>query len=325
MLSKSFFNYLVLSLLTCSRFYVPFREYTAKMRTVDVVKCWPFAKSSEINVADGGDEDKDKSKEDIKASLPPITVAKFRWWSQELQSVKSNQTHHQLARIQGEQDGFPTKESEFGEENSEKAVSEVAEEKLEMVCPVCRVFTAATVNAVNAHIDSCLAQASKEERRQMRKAKAPKKRSIAEIFAVAPQIEVVDVDDDDDDDEEDSSGGEVKVGSFQFSAGDYVVSTFKGKKKMMKKKKKNKKKKNRKIKKRVLEENGVAIESRLKKNKRKLMKKKNKKALKDGSIATKVSDLYHEILLICNSNLCDSVFLFGFFLVIVVCSFWKYR
>nr|POE52445.1 hypothetical protein CFP56_52716 [Quercus suber] len=203
------------------------REYTAKMRTVDVVKCWPFAKSSEINVADGGDEDKDKSKEDIKASLPPITVAKFRWWSQELQSVKSNQTHHQLARIQGEQDGFPTKESEFGEENSEKAVSEVAEEKLEMVCPVCRVFTAATVNAVNAHIDSCLAQASKEERRQMRKAKAPKKRSIAEIFAVAPQIEAVDVDDDDDDDDEDSSGGEVKLGSFQFSAGDCVVSTFK--------------------------------------------------------------------------------------------------
>ncbi|KAF3954887.1 hypothetical protein CMV_019826 [Castanea mollissima] len=267
------------------------REYTAKMRTVDVVKCWPFAKSSEINVGGGGDEDKDKSKEEdvIKASLPPITVAKFRWWSQELQSVKSNQTHQQIARIQGEQHGFPTKESEFGEKNSEeKAVlsEEVAaEEKLEMVCPVCRLFTAATVNAVNAHIDSCLAQASKEERRQMRKAKATKKRSIAEIFAVAPQIEAVDVDDDD---EEDSSGGEAKLGSFQFSAGDYVVSTFKGKKKVKMMKKKKKKNKNRKIKKRVLEENGVAIENRLKRNKRKLMmKKKKKKALKDGSIATK--------------------------------------
>ncbi|KAL1189785.1 hypothetical protein V5N11_036264 [Cardamine amara subsp. amara] len=49
------------------------REYTRKIRNVEVRKCWPF--SGEVT----GDF--------IQSFLPPITVAKFRWWSHELASL----------------------------------------------------------------------------------------------------------------------------------------------------------------------------------------------------------------------------------------------
>ncbi|XP_030481923.2 uncharacterized protein LOC115698858 isoform X1 [Cannabis sativa] len=152
------------------------REYTAKMRSVDVAKCWPF---SEKAVAT-------KTSEQVEALLPPITVAKFKWWSHELRRLRSTR------RLEDEKS---------------------SDEKLEMVCPVCRVFTSATVNAVNAHIDECLSgnysfqppppstTTTKEARRQIvrnnnckalkPKSKPPKKRSITEIFAVAPQIETI--------------------------------------------------------------------------------------------------------------------------------------
>ncbi|MCI51874.1 hypothetical protein A2U01_0073118, partial [Trifolium medium] len=42
------------------------------------------------------------------------------------------------------------------------------DEKLEMICPVCREFNAATLTAVNAHIDGCLAESVREERRHMK-------------------------------------------------------------------------------------------------------------------------------------------------------------
>ncbi|KAH7526084.1 hypothetical protein JRO89_XSUnG0060200 [Xanthoceras sorbifolium] len=109
------------------------REYAAKMRSVDVVKCWPFSgESDEIN------------KKDIETLLPPITVTKFRWWSHELDLLRSNPS--------------PTNDDD-----------------------------------VNPHIDdSCLS--SQAGRKHMRlaiksKSKAPKKRSIAEIFASARQID----------------------------------------------------------------------------------------------------------------------------------------
>ncbi|TXG54172.1 hypothetical protein EZV62_019428 [Acer yangbiense] len=50
------------------------REYAAKMRSVDVVKCWPF---DEVN------------KDDMETLLPPITVTKFQWWSHELDLLRS--------------------------------------------------------------------------------------------------------------------------------------------------------------------------------------------------------------------------------------------
>ncbi|KAG2717546.1 hypothetical protein I3760_03G181200 [Carya illinoinensis] len=198
------------------------REYAAKMRTVDVGKCWPFG----IDPAD------EMKKEDIKLSLPPITVTKFRWWSNELQGRrKHDQIHGGNANVRGEEVELRRNGSELDAERAEFKKSQAEDEKLEMVCPVCLVFTAATVNAVNAHMDSCLAQSSQKEARRQMKAKtskAPKKRSIAEIFAVAPQIEAVDVDDESGD--EDSSGGGEMFGSCKFSSRDNVVSIIKGKK-----------------------------------------------------------------------------------------------
>jgi len=69
-------------------------------------------------------------------------------------------------------------------------------EKVKMICLVCREFNDATLTTVNAHIDGYLAESVRVERRHMRmmnskskalkslKSKSPKKRSIAEIFKV---------------------------------------------------------------------------------------------------------------------------------------------
>ncbi|KAJ0111399.1 hypothetical protein Patl1_01488 [Pistacia atlantica] len=174
------------------------REYAAKMRSVDVVKCWPFS----------GGTDEIISKEDIAPLLPPITVTKFRWWSHELDLLRSSNNSNSSG-------------VENAEAKEENKLVEEEEEKLDMVCPICRVFTAATVNAVNAHIDSCLVQASREDRRQMRlaikaKSRPPKKRSIVEIFAESRQIDKVDVDDDNLD-EEDGQLHELDCTSAEFN------------------------------------------------------------------------------------------------------------
>lgn len=166
---------LLLSCLTCCS------EYAAKMRSVDVVKCWPFS----------GGTDEIVNKEDIDRLLPPITVTKFRWWSHELDLLRSSNNSNSSSVVNAEAE----------EDNKLVEEEEEEEEKLDMVCPVCRVFTAATVNALNAHIDNCLVQASREERRRMRlaikaKSRPPKKRSIVEIFAESRQIDKLDVNDD---------------------------------------------------------------------------------------------------------------------------------
>ncbi|KAF7833538.1 uncharacterized protein G2W53_015871 [Senna tora] len=158
------------------------------MRSVDVLKCWPFRTTSSSDV----------TREDLKSCLPPMTVPKFRWWSDELNAVRSAD-HDDLGKSENQPLDDEISVSESESVKSEKSVG-AEEEKLEMVCPVCRVFNAATLTAVNAHIDGCLAQTMKEERRHMRmmslksKSKAPKKRSIAEIFELEveqPQIQTV--------------------------------------------------------------------------------------------------------------------------------------
>ncbi|KAB2011242.1 hypothetical protein ES319_D09G006900v1 [Gossypium barbadense] len=175
------------------------REYASKMRSIDVVKCWPFsgAASSSSSSSDDDDDDDDDgnrkiSKQTMESFLPPITVTKFRWWSEELDRLKSTE----LANIQSS-----SNQSDFLQVNLH--VGEKSDEGPDMLeCPVCGAFAASTVNALNAHVDSCLAQASRKERRQMRmsikgtKSRTPKKRSITEIFAVAPQIHKVDALDD---------------------------------------------------------------------------------------------------------------------------------
>lgn len=279
--------------------FVCCREYAAKMRTVDVFKSYPFT-AADSHDADEGDEDmkekkKKKKKEQVEALLPPITITKFKWWAHELHRLRAstNPHHHHpeqmLTLVNKESSDIPRNDIEFtavADELEAEVESQETQKSSEtsssLVCPVCKDFSSATVNAVNAHIDSCLAQASREERRQMRKAKSkvPKKRSIAEIFAVAPQIQNHYEEDDDGDDEDCELLGE--------SGGDSSFSVSRLKAKKVKKRKKEKKK--------VL----LLEENRKKFNKKMVMKnKKNKKKKNDGLIANKVCGqfLYHKILM----------------------------
>ncbi|KAE8735816.1 HVA22-like protein F [Hibiscus syriacus] len=160
------------------------------MRSIDVVKCWPFTGASSSGDDDDDDGTGKLSKQSMESLLPPITVSKFRWWSDELDLLKS--TELQSSGME---------KNNLQEKQVNLHVGEKSDERSDMLeCPVCGAFAASTVNALNAHVDSCLAQASRQERRQMRmlirptKSRTPKKRSITDIFAVAPQIQKVDHD-----------------------------------------------------------------------------------------------------------------------------------
>ncbi|XVE83597.1 hypothetical protein DITRI_Ditri16bG0099600 [Diplodiscus trichospermus] len=243
------------------------REYASKMRSIDVVKCWPFSGGSSSSSSSSDDDNGNSSidKQTMESLLPPITVTKFRWWSEELDLLKSAE----LANVESSglekiklREKQPRNQINLLQVNIH--VGEKSDERSDMLeCPVCGAFAASTVNALNAHVDSCLAQACREERRQMRmaikstKSRTPKKRSIVEIFAAAPQIhKVVNATDDDDLLDEDENG------SF-----DNMLNRKIGRPKMKKKKKKKK----------------VAFVKMLMKKKRKL--KKNKK--QDGQIVNK--------------------------------------
>lgn len=180
----------------------------------------------------------------IEAFLPPITVQKFKWWA----------------------DGLDNKEAE--------AVTNG------LSCPVCLVFTAGTTTAVNTHVDRCLAQSSRKEQIRMKsKSRVPKKRSIVEIFAVAPQVEKLY---DDEDADEDEDGGDFLSteddDDVKLSALIHVGSNDKRKKKMK------------------LEDRTLAIVTKLKKlkgvKKNKNGKKERDIAPIDLSVPNKVCDCY---------------------------------
>ncbi|XAR48363.1 hypothetical protein NMG60_11031173 [Bertholletia excelsa] len=126
------------------------------MRIVDVDKCWPFS-----------------GKEDIEASLPPIEVKKFRWWSEELQLI-----------VESEEDEIRPRALGFGESS-----------------PPCNDHNSNysknkhTKNNNKMEVEVALDLSSKKK--MVMKSRAPKKRSIVELFAVSPQV-VDDIDDDDD-------------------------------------------------------------------------------------------------------------------------------
>nr|XP_016441027.1 PREDICTED: uncharacterized protein LOC107766699 [Nicotiana tabacum] len=146
------------------------REYTAKMRSVDVVKCWPF----------------DESTKDVhvRAMLPPIAVKKFSWWLDVL---------------------------ELSDDNVDSDV-----------IPVTRIRTARKTKAIKG------------------KAKVQKKRSIIDIFAVAPQVERMDDGDyyDDEDDDHNCDIERVESSDRNVSA----IRNSKNKKRNTKKKTKKKEK-----------------------------------------------------------------------------------
>ncbi|GMI99316.1 hypothetical protein HRI_003600900 [Hibiscus trionum] len=198
------------------------REYASKMRSIDVVKCWPFA------VAGADDNGNSKiSKQTMGSLLPPITVTKFRWWSDELEK---NKLEEKQPRNQSDSLQVFLHVGEKSDESSDM-----------LECPVCGAFAASTVNALNAHVDSCLAQASRQERRQMRvpvkptKSRTPKKRSITEIFADAPQIHKVD---------EQKQELNCKIERPRKKKKVAIVKMLMNKRSKLKKKKKNNKKEN---------------------------------------------------------------------------------
>ncbi|XP_027938526.1 uncharacterized protein LOC114193032 [Vigna unguiculata] len=175
---------------TFDRFSI--RDYTTKMRSVDVYKCWPFASTVS----------RDASREELQSWLPPMTLCpRSDGLNDHAQNPDNPPSPEEVSGTDDEGDAdCSEEESEESAPPSHAAVNNNDDEKLEMVCPVCREFNAATLTAVNAHIDGCLAQTMREERRHMRimnlksssstsisKSKAPKKRSIAEIFKVEEQ------------------------------------------------------------------------------------------------------------------------------------------
>ncbi|KAL1307593.1 uncharacterized protein LOC107608884 isoform X2 [Arachis ipaensis] len=233
-----------------------------------------------------------------------ITVTKFQWLSQRLEALRSGRRGGQSAKSDaGGASGTPA-----------EAIDDDEEEKSEMVCPVCRDFNAATVTAVNAHIDNCLAQAVRDERRQMRrsagvsgggfkhKPKAPKKRSIAEILTVAPPIgatkskaiEVAkDYDEEDNGDEDnDKSSDYSGLNSAGAAAADadcdgIVVSTTKNKKSTTtKSRKKKKKKKTKEAKKKSKVVENLNSEKTITVNKQQQKKKKKKKSFFNSEVTT---------------------------------------
>lgn len=177
------------------------REYTSKMRSIDVFKCWPFASTAS----------RDVSRDEVQSWLPPMALCPRSNVSsgRDAQNPENLPSAEEASRRtdsdddadddDDSSDGESVKSAESAESapppESDAAVNE--DEKLEMVCPVCREFNAATLTAVNAHMDGCLAQTMRDERRHMRimnlksssssKSKPPKKRSIAEIFKVKEQ------------------------------------------------------------------------------------------------------------------------------------------
>lgn len=136
------------------------REYTCQMRSVDVLKCWPFGPTKI---------------EYIQAFLPPITVKKFKWWTDELDN-------------------------------------ELTED---LTCPVCFVFKAVSTQELNAHVGKCIVQLAKKENNKMKaKSRGPKKRSIVELFAVAPQVQKVYQHEAEDDDCLSNQDDHVKLSAF---------------------------------------------------------------------------------------------------------------
>ncbi|XP_042060816.1 uncharacterized protein LOC121805098 isoform X3 [Salvia splendens] len=125
------------------------REYASRMRSINVVNCWPF--------------DGDFNEQTVKSLLPPIVIKRFTWWLDEL----SSETAHKLTI-------HPQKETyESGETSSRNSAEEGVK--------------AGKLKSLKG------------------KMRATKKRSILEIFAVAPPAinpEKVGEEEDDDDDDD---------------------------------------------------------------------------------------------------------------------------
>ncbi|KAH6764100.1 hypothetical protein C2S51_015349 [Perilla frutescens var. frutescens] len=112
------------------------REYASRMRSINVVNCWPF--------------DETLSEETVKSLLPPIVVKRFSWWLDEVELI-----HSETAENFKISEKKTKKVLEKGETSSRYADRDERVVKLKSL---------------------------------KGKMRATKKRSIVEIFAVAPPV-----------------------------------------------------------------------------------------------------------------------------------------
>ncbi|KAK4789314.1 hypothetical protein SAY86_020633 [Trapa natans] len=142
------------------------REFASRMRSENVAKSWPF----------GGDV----HKEQIESILPPITVTKFRWWLHELEYARS------CHDCSSDDDAIQGKNSKVDAETLEAA-------PLGFTLFGC-LGDPSNSAILTTHAGNCMVSEDMKHRaKDKSKSKAPKKRSIVEIFAVAAQIEATEV------------------------------------------------------------------------------------------------------------------------------------
>ncbi|XP_074568202.1 uncharacterized protein LOC141824764 [Curcuma longa] len=127
------------------------REYAGKMRGVDYEKCWPFLKDREGR------------------SLPPMPVRKFRWWADELREVRS----------------------------LVEAADRVDLDKVSVDAAAVAVHEGNLIEPSSTNLEGDRETSAEERQGRTRpptaraKQRTPKKRSIIELFAVAPPIRFI--------------------------------------------------------------------------------------------------------------------------------------
>ncbi|KAL0286272.1 UNVERIFIED_CONTAM: hypothetical protein Sangu_2739800 [Sesamum angustifolium] len=139
------------------------RGYASRMRSVNVLKCWPF--------------DETTSEETVKSLLPPIAVKKFTWWLDELEYMQLESAETVKSSKKQKKKMLERGETSLGNEDGDVEESDTDVEE---------VMDVVKVKSLRG------------------KSKAPKKRSIMEIFAVAPPVERVSSEEEEEEEEEES-------------------------------------------------------------------------------------------------------------------------
>ncbi|CAA6665693.1 unnamed protein product [Spirodela intermedia] len=158
------------------------REYAAGMRNADASKCWPF---------DG---------EVRENRLPPIHCRKYRWWSSELQIARSSEACERPTDAVEQPCAAVSCDVSARAAGGEEHKRAVADQ------PGVLFLSSKTSTAD----EDGEGQTGSPEKAKTR---TPKKRSIVELFAVAPEVRDVG-------DEEKSDNGEVVIPEVEASKED---------------------------------------------------------------------------------------------------------
>lgn len=199
------------------------RDYTFRMRKIDVFKCWPFP-------VDG------LTREEIEARLPPMEVPMPSSNRDREEETKNQPKVEDLSPSDDEpppplpspllplMGAKPPIDECVGDnlemvsnlqllkerllalrlnvdlEKSDDVTLNLVkeeEEKIEMVCSICKVFKATVVTVMDMHISDCLEKKRREEKQQTRLSsnhnpKRKRRRTLTEIFNLPSQVEVLD-------------------------------------------------------------------------------------------------------------------------------------